>query len=232
VKILHKSSILAAVMALFTACGGSTFELFPDTETSPAANTAPVANAGSAQNVIVSDIVLLNGSGSSDANGDPLTYTWTLTRPTGSAAALSSTTAVDPFFTADVTGAYILNLTVSDGKISSAPATVTITAYASPPTADAGPDQSGIIAGTTVTLDGSASIGANLSYTWRFTAKPDNAGSVVLADATVVNPTFTPTLAGTYVIELIVKDRLVSSQPDTVTVTVVPANTGSITVTW
>jgi len=238
VKLFLKASVIAVVTALFAACGGSTFELFPDTTTTtttttttPAVNIAPVANAGSAQSVIVNDLVLLNGSNSSDANGDSLTYSWTLTKPAGSAATLSSATAVEPTFTADVAGTYSLSLVVNDGKVSSSAATVTVTAFTTPPTASAGPDQS-VIVGTTVQLDGSASSGANLVYNWQFTAKPVGAGNVLLSSATAVNPTFTPTVAGNYVIQLQVFDRSAGSQTDTVTVTVTPSNTGSITVTW
>ena len=41
-------------------------------------NVAPVADAGNNQTVGVGDTVALDGTGSSDANGDPLTYLWSL----------------------------------------------------------------------------------------------------------------------------------------------------------
>lgn len=83
-------------------------------------NTAPVANAGTAQNVNTGAVVTLDGSGSSDANSDLLTYSWSLTsKPSGSTATLSSATAVKPSFTADIAGTYIFNLVVNDGKVNS-----------------------------------------------------------------------------------------------------------------
>jgi len=50
----------------------------PDTlnvyaEAPPSGNTAPVANAGPDQTPFVDDVVVLDGSGSSDVDGDPLT---------------------------------------------------------------------------------------------------------------------------------------------------------------
>ncbi len=66
--------------------------------------------------------VTLNGSGSSDANGDLLRYTWTLTqRPAGSTASLSSATAVNPTFVADQPGTFQATLTASDAEFTSAP---------------------------------------------------------------------------------------------------------------
>jgi len=93
------------------------------------ANAAPVANAGVAQNVVAGSVVTLDGSASSDAYGDPLTYAWTLTsKPAGSTAALSSATSAKPTFTADVAGTYVGTLTVNDGKVNSTAVTVSITA--------------------------------------------------------------------------------------------------------
>lgn len=94
-----------------------------------AANTAPVANAGSPQTVSTGDPVTLDGSGSFDVNGNPLTYSWTLTSvPEGSTATLTGATTVSPTFTADLAGGYVASLVVNDGIVNSAPSTVTITA--------------------------------------------------------------------------------------------------------
>lgn len=99
------------------------------TITASVANAAPVANAGVAQNVVAGSLVTLDGSTSSDANGDSLTYVWTLTsKPAGSSAALSSATSPKPTFTADLAGTYVASLTVNDGKVNSNLATTSVTA--------------------------------------------------------------------------------------------------------
>ena len=95
---------------------------------------APVANAGAAQAVTIGTAVTLDGTGSTDADNDPLTYQWTLgTRPVGSASALSRSTAARPTFTPDVAGSYVASLVVSDGKFSSAAASITVMAGNPPP---------------------------------------------------------------------------------------------------
>jgi len=102
-------------------------------------NTTPIADAGPDQNVTVGLSVILDGSGSSDAEGDSLTYSWSFTsRPGGSAAGLTAPTTVNPTFIPDVDGTYVISLVVNDGKVSSAADTVSITASVSagktPPT--------------------------------------------------------------------------------------------------
>ncbi|MGA7981603.1 MAG: PASTA domain-containing protein, partial [Chromatiaceae bacterium] len=53
-------------------------------------NTPPVADAGPDQTVFVTNLVTLNGGGSSDTDGDPLTFRWVLVlAPAGSTAVLS-----------------------------------------------------------------------------------------------------------------------------------------------
>ena len=103
-------------------------------------NTPPVANAGATQMVGAGDLVQLNGSGSTDVDGDALSYRWSLISvPSGSTAALSNASAVNPTFTANLPGTYVAQLIVNDGKVDSAPSTVTITTTgAQRPTANAG----------------------------------------------------------------------------------------------
>ena len=99
------------------------------TLTARMSNTAPVANAGSAQSVAVGAQVLLDGSASSDANGDALSYAWTLSsRPGASSAVITTGNSARAGFTADVAGTYVLSLTVHDGKASSPAATITVSA--------------------------------------------------------------------------------------------------------
>lgn len=192
------------------------------TVTAATANSAPVAEAGPNQNVTTGSLVILDGSGSSDVNGDSLSYGWSfVSRPVGSNATLSSAAAVGPTFTADLPGAYVLQLIVSDGSVDSAADTVTISAATanSAPVADAGPDQN-VTTGSLVTLDGSGSSDADsdaLSYNWSFLTRPSGS-TASLSDPTAPNPAFTPDAAGDYVLQLIVNDGNAESDADTMTV--------------
>jgi cytochrome c peroxidase len=92
------------------------------------ANNSPVANAGVDQSVTNQITVTLNGSGSSDLDGDTLTYNWQLAaRPTGSSASLLNAQSSTPQFVGDAEGAYTLSLTVNDGTLNSIADQVTIT---------------------------------------------------------------------------------------------------------
>ena len=91
-------------------------------------NDPPTADISAPGTVAVSDNVKLDGSSSTDPEGQALTYQWTLMPPLGSNATLDDVTAVTPSFTADVAGDYGVRLVVSDGDKDSAPATATVTA--------------------------------------------------------------------------------------------------------
>jgi hypothetical protein len=94
-----------------------------------AAVDTPIANAGPGQSVASAAAVTLNGSGSSDPKGAPLTYAWTQTA--GPTVTLSSASAVKPTFTAPTGPATLtFSLTVSNSTTSGAPSTVTITVAA------------------------------------------------------------------------------------------------------
>ncbi|MHC4112951.1 MAG: PKD domain-containing protein, partial [Planctomycetota bacterium] len=195
----------------------------PDTVTISTINVAPVADAGDDQSVYVGELVTLDGSGSSDPDGDPLTYHWSfISTPLGSTAALSDPNSVHPNFIADVPGTYIGSLVVNDDAMDSEPDTVTISTINLAPIADAGDDQS-IYVGDLVTLNGSRSAdpdGDPLTYNWAFTALPE--GSIaVLSDPNSVNPTFTADVVGTYVVSLVVNDGTEDSVPDTVSISTI-----------
>ena len=194
----------------------------PDTVTISTINVAPVANAGADQSVYVGNTVTLDGSGSTDVDGNLLTYSWAFTiKPTESTATLSGTTTVKPTFTVDKAGTYVVSLTVNDGTINSSPDTVTISTI-NVAVANAGADQS-VYVGNTVTLDGSGSTdvdGDLLTYSWAFTTKPDGS-TATLSDAAAVKPTFTVDKAGTYVVSLTVNDDTINSSPDTVTISTI-----------
>ncbi len=120
-----KQSIAALVVAwMLVACGGGGTGAGPGP-----ANVAPVANAGVPQSTLVAGTVRLDGGASSDANGDALGFAWSfVSRPVGSVATLAGAATGNPTFVPDVAGTYVVGLTVSDGRLSSAASTVSISA--------------------------------------------------------------------------------------------------------
>jgi hypothetical protein len=191
-----------------------------DTVTISTVNSAPAANAGADQTALVTQVVTLNAGGSSDVDGDALTFAWAfVSRPAGSSAALSDPSAVQPTFVVDRPGTYQVRVVVGDGVSSSADV-VDVQTVNSAPVANAGGDQSAYV-GQAVALDGSGSTdvdGNTLSYVWALTSRPAGSGAV-LADPTSVMPSFALDRAGVYVAQLIVHDGTVSSAADTVTIT-------------
>ena len=94
----------------------------------PLQNQAPVANAGPDQAVEVGATVVLDGTGSTDADEDMLTYSWTLETPMGSSATLDDASSATPRFTADIAGTYAAILVVNDGTVDSMADEVVVTA--------------------------------------------------------------------------------------------------------
>jgi len=137
-------------------------------------NAPPTANAGADQSVGEASLVTLDGSASSDPDGDLLTLQWS--QVSGPTVTLNGSDTVNPTFTApDVTfaqGASALQfqLVVNDGQVSSGASTVTITVtnINDAPVANAGTNQT-VNELATVALDGTASSdpdGNTLSYAW------------------------------------------------------------------
>lgn len=81
-------------------------------------NGSPIAEAGPNQNVNGGSLVQLNGNGSSDPDGDRLTFSWSQTA--GPAVVLNNPNLSTPSFTAPLVNATVtMKLTVSDGFASS-----------------------------------------------------------------------------------------------------------------
>src|SRR5690606_3559701 len=87
------------------------------------------------------------------------------------------------------------------------------------PVANAGEDRAGILDNELqlVVSASTAAVVVDLPYQWGVVDAPD--GSIAgLVDATSVAPSFTPDRRGLYVIELVVNDGRISSDPDTMTI--------------
>ncbi|MFB3828094.1 MAG: OmpA family protein [Bryobacteraceae bacterium] len=94
-------------------------------------NSPPTADAGPDQVGIPAGTVVLNGSGSSDPEGDALTYQWT--QISGPSVAISGANAAIAQFTAADGQAYVFRLTVRDpGGMSSSATTRVATLAPSP----------------------------------------------------------------------------------------------------
>jgi hypothetical protein len=158
----------------------------------------PIASAGADREAVAGTTVMLDGSASTDPRGTIARYDWSQTA--GPTVALHDRTAVKASFTvpqiaADTVLTFELRVTDDDGHtaadsvdVTATPARPTTPAQIGVPTANAGADGSAI-AGTTVTLDGSASSdqgGVITRYEWSQTSGP----SVTLTAPTAVTTSF------------------------------------------
>ena len=162
------------------------------------ASPTPVASAGLDQVVNEGDPVTLDGSGSTDPQALPLTFTWS--QVAGDLVTLNLNDPIHPTFIApqvSANGATLsFQLVVSDEHFSSTPTTVNITVknVNHPPVALVGPDQA-VAEASLVTLDASANYDPDaepLTYLWQQLSGP----TVTLSDSTQAKPTFLAPLVG------------------------------------
>ena len=171
----------------------------------PDGSNTPIANAGQDKDA-TTNIFSLDGSGSTDPDGDSLTYQWTIiSKPLGSLSSLAGSDTATPTLNADTLGIYSFSLVVNDGVATSLPDTVdvNVTDGTFPPIANAGLDQLNAETNTVVNLDGSASYdptSKGLTFSWNMNVQP--VGSNIFLTSISETESFTPTVDGTYEIEL------------------------------
>jgi hypothetical protein len=188
----------------------------PDTVRVTVRNTPPSADAGSDRAADHAEVVRLDGSGSADADGDPLRWSWMQTA--GAPVVLDGADGPFPVFTAPrLRGPLTFRLVVSDDAGPGIPDEVVVSVRNGPPRADAGIDFEVDGLGL-VTLDGTRSAdpdGDALGYFWQQVE-----GTPVQLDGrNTARPTFrAPEPRQRLRFELVVNDGAVESAPDEVIV--------------
>ena len=173
------------------------------------AAAAPRADAGGPYTSTPGKAVSFSGSGSTDLQGEVLTYSWTF--GDGSAS-----TGANPNHIYTLAGTYAVQLTVTNTSGLSASAAAQATVVATAPTPDAGGPYSAI-AGNIVNFSGSGSTdpqGEVLTYSWNFGDGSTGTGA---------NPTHTYLQGGTYVVVLIVTNTSGLSATVSTKATIAPA---------
>ena len=165
-------------------------------------NAKPTVNAGVNQSVQVNDLVVLDGSGSSDPDGHlPLTFLWE--QIDGPAVSLSSKTSASPSFTApDASAALVFKLTVTDARGLANNGQVIVNVGDVPISGLAVATNSPTTLGADTTLVASA-IGSNVTFEWTL-----GDGSPVKTGAVVKHAYATP---GTYTVIVVATNNLGSA---------------------
>jgi PKD repeat protein len=179
------------------ATGAATVSITVGTNQPPSASASRSPSSGPAPLAVA-----FTGSGS-DPDGTIASYAWTF----GDGG---TSTLQNPSHTYNTAGTYTATLTVTDngGAKGSASVTITVLVGNQPPLCNAGPDQTILDPGVTVSLNGGGSVdpdGGSLTYQWTQTAGP----AVTLSGAGTATPSFvSPTATtATYTFRLTVTDN-------------------------
>jgi PKD repeat protein len=173
------------------------------------ASDVPTANAGGPYTGTVGIAVSFNGSGSSDPQGETLTYVWSFGES-------GMGTGVSPTYTFATPGTYTITLAVTNTSKLTGIAYSTATIAAVPPVANTGGPYTGIV-GTAVSFSGAASTdpqGETLTYAWNFGDSGTGTG---------VSPTHIYATAGMYTVSLTVTNTSNLSNTTTSTATIATA---------
>ncbi|MCG2782620.1 MAG: carboxypeptidase regulatory-like domain-containing protein [Candidatus Altiarchaeales archaeon] len=177
-----------------------------------AASAEPTANSGNDQTVDLGNSASLDGSASSDSDGEIISYHWDFNDG-------SDSTEIKPSYKYSTAGTYTATLEITDDDGLKDTDTLTISVSAlQDPVADAGTDQT-INEGESVTLDASGSYdtdGTIDAYGWK------EGTTVLSSQSSFTKSDFT---VGTHTITLTVTDNDDNTDTDEVIVTVLEGGT-------
>src|SRR5437667_2681416 len=180
-------------------------------------NHAPTAVAGAPYSGTEAAAVSFDGAGSSDPDGDALTYAWSFGDGSSATGATPSEAYAD-------NGTFTATLTVTDARgAASAPATATVTIANAAPVVNAGPDQA-VNVNAAYTLTATFSDPGVNDGPWAYTIDWGDASPVTTGSATSqTNPiaaTHTYAAPGTDVVRVTVTDKDGGAGSGQLTVTV------------
>ncbi|MEP6654068.1 MAG: cellulose binding domain-containing protein [Myxococcales bacterium] len=192
----------------------------------PPTNTAPVVNAGADQAITLPPVATLQGAATDDGLPTPpaaFTMTWSKVSGPG-AVTFADVGAALTTATFSLAGTYTLQLTASDGVLSTSDALVvdvnTGGAANQAPVVNAGPDQTITLPGVAdltaaVTDDGKPNPPGSFTISW---SKITGPGVVSFANSTSATTTATFGAPGTYTLRCTANDALLSSSDDIVVI--------------
>ena len=187
-------------------------------------NTPPIADAGEdLMDEMINTEITLDGTGSFDADNDPIEYIWTQTL--GPTVPVTNQEPAAPSFTPRRTGVYEFSLSIFDGTFYSNVDSVYIVVHSDSnrvPVAIPEKDALEDYVGTRVIMNGLPSFDEdaadNLIYQWIQVAGPP----VIMDDYYSPTPAFIPPVIGIYIFEIYVDDGNDRSIGKTVTVNILP----------
>ncbi|MEJ7626695.1 MAG: PKD domain-containing protein [Ferruginibacter sp.] len=184
-------------------------------------NYPPVANAGPDQSVTATPLTL-NGSASSDPEGQALVFSWRiLNNANGS---LTNSNTAQPVFSANSSGTYIIELTVTDnGQLSSKDSvSIFVNLPNRLPVANAGNDQTITLPANSVSVSGTNSSdpdGTITGYSWRKISGP---AGFSISNTTLAQTNISFSQSGQFGFELTVTDNSGGIGKDSVLINVIP----------